>query len=159
RPEMQAGQYPDVFLLATDRDEALTETMLKDNGLENITDILDMDVYSEDVTVDDKILDGFTDTVSTNSYSVVDMYMTPMLSSSTGLFYNAGLFAEKGWDIPETCEEMWELGDNAAEEGISLFTYPDSGYFDTMIGSMLYASGGPDFFHAAMTYEEGIWKS
>src|SRR5699024_1342374 len=33
RPEMQAGNYPDVFLLATDRDEALTETMIKENGL------------------------------------------------------------------------------------------------------------------------------
>lgn len=159
RPEMQAGNYPDVFLLATDRDEALTETMIKENGLENISDILDMEVYGEDVTVGEKILDGFTDTLATNPYGDGEMYMAPMFYSPTGLFYNAGLFAEKGWDIPETWEEMWELGDKAAEEGISLFTYPDSGYFDTMIGSMLYAFGGPDFFHAAMTYEEGIWKS
>src|SRR5699024_10668142 len=30
RPEMQAGNYPDVFLLATDREEALTETLIKE---------------------------------------------------------------------------------------------------------------------------------
>src|SRR5690625_3189594 len=29
RPEMQAGDYPDIFLLATDREEALTETRIK----------------------------------------------------------------------------------------------------------------------------------
>src|SRR5699024_9788407 len=48
RPEMQAGDYPDVFLLATDRDEALTETMIKEEGMEDLTDILDMDVDGED---------------------------------------------------------------------------------------------------------------
>src|SRR5690625_7133947 len=54
---------------------------------------------------------------------------------------------------------MWELGDKAEKEGISLFTYPIAGYFDTLLGSMLYASGGPDFFNSAMSYEEGIWES
>ena len=37
-------------------------------------------------------------------------------------FYNAGLFEEKGWEVPTTWDEMWELGDKALEEGIYLFT-------------------------------------
>lgn len=159
RPEMQAGDYPDVFLLATDREEALTETMIKENGLESISDVLDMNVTGEDETVDEKILEGFTDTLATNPYGDDEMYLAPMFYSPTGLFYNAGLFEENGWDLPETWDDMWELGEKAAEEDIALFTYPIAGYFDTLIGSMLYASGGPDFFNAAMTYEEGIWES
>lgn len=159
RPQMQAGEYPDVFLLATDREEALTETLIKENGLENLEDILSMNAPGEDATVGDKILDGFTDTLATNPYTDGDMYLAPMFYSPTGLFYNKALLEEKGWDLPETWDDMWELGEKAEAEGISLFTYPVAGYFDTLIGSMLYASGGPDFFNDAMTYEEGVWES
>lgn len=159
RPNMQAGEYPDVALIATGRPEALTETLIKENGLENITDVFGMEVLGEDVNVNEKLLEGFTDTLATNPYADGETYLAPMFYSPTGLFYNAGLFEEKGWDVPKTWDEMWELGDKAAEEGISLFTYPTTGYFDTFIGSLLYATGGPDFFNSAMTYEDEIWKS
>ncbi|MGO1919506.1 MAG: carbohydrate ABC transporter substrate-binding protein, partial [Alkalibacterium gilvum] len=49
RPNMQAGDYPDVVLLSVSREEALTETLIKEDGLENLTDVLDMNVYGEDV--------------------------------------------------------------------------------------------------------------
>ncbi|MBU8565842.1 carbohydrate ABC transporter substrate-binding protein [Virgibacillus pantothenticus] len=159
RPNMQAGDYPDVLLLATNREEALTETLIKEDGVENITDVLDMQVPGEETTVNEKLLEGFTDTLATNPYADGETYLAPMFYSPTGLFYNAGLFEEKGWEVPKTWDEMWELGDKAKEEGIALFTYPTSNYFDTLIGSMLYAAGGTDFYSSAMTYEDGIWES
>lgn len=159
RPNMQAGEYPDVLLLATNRPEALTETLIKENGLENISDVLDMNIPTEKVTVNKKLLDGFTDTLATNPYANGETYLAPMFYSPTGLFFNAGLFEEKGWKVPETWDEMWELGEKAKKEGISLFTYPTTGYFDTLVGSMLYAAGGPEFYNAAMTYEDGIWET
>src|SRR5699024_9464044 len=159
RPQMQAGDYPDVVLLATDREEALTETLIKEKGLESLSDIGDLTIPGEDATVNDKLLDGFLDTLATNPYGDDETYMAPMFYSTTGLFYNAGLLEEKGWDLPETWEDMFELGDKAEEEGISLFTYPVAGYFDTFIGATLYAAGGPDFFESVMTYEEGVWDT
>lgn len=159
RPNMQAGEYPDVFHLATSRKEALTETLIKEDGLEELTDVLDMKVLGEDVVVKDKLLPGFTDTLATNPYADGKTFLAPMFYSPTGLFYNAGLFEEKGWDVPETWDEMFELGEKAKGEGISLFTYPIAGYFDTLFGSMLYAAGGPYLFNKAMTYEDGIWES
>lgn len=159
RPEMQAGDYPDVFLLATDREEALTETMIKENGVENISDVLTMDVPGEEAKVEDKILEGFTDTLATNPYGDDEMYLAPMFYSPTGLFYNEALLEENSWEVPNTWDEFLKLGDKSQEKDISLFTYPVAGYFDTLLGSMLYASGGPDFFDSAMTYEEGIWKT
>lgn len=159
RPQMQAGDYPDVFLLATDREEALTETLIKEKGVENISDVLDMTVPGEDAVVSDKLLDGFTDTLATNPYGDGETYLAPMFYSPTGLFFNQGLLDEHGWDVPETWDEMFELGEKAEAEGISLFTYPIAGYFDTLMRSMLYATGGPDFFNDVMTYEEGIWET
>src|SRR5690625_982971 len=87
------------------------------------------------------------------------MYLAPMFYSPTGLFYNAALLEEKGWDVPETWDDMFELGEKADAEGIALFTYPTAGYFDTLMRSMLYGAGGTDFFNEVMTYEEGIWET
>lgn len=159
RPNMQAGDYPDVVLLSVSREEALPETLIKEDGLENLTDVLDMKVYGEDVTVGEKMLPGFTDTLVTNPYGDDETYLMPMFYSPTGLFYNNGIFEEKGWELPETWEDMLTLGEEALAEDTYLFTYPVSGYFDTLFSSMLYASGGSDFFESAMTYEEGAWES
>lgn len=159
RPNMQAGNYPDVVLLAVGREEGLTETLIRENGLENLSDVLDMTVYSEDVTVSEKMMEGFTDTLVTNPYGDGETYLMPMFYSPTGLFYNSTLLEENGWEVPETWDDMFALGQESEAEGVSLFTYPIAGYFDTLIGSMLYASGGPELFDAAMSYEDGAWES
>lgn len=54
---------------------------------------------------------------------------------------------------------MWELGDKAKAEGISLFTYPTTGYFDAFMYALLSSAGGPAFFDECMTYGEGVWES
>lgn len=82
-----------------------------------------------------------------------------MFYSPCGLFYNAGFLKEKGWDVPTTWDEMWELGDKAAAEGTYLFTYPTTGYFDAFFYALMYAAGGPEFFNKATHYEEGIWDT
>jgi N-acetylglucosamine transport system substrate-binding protein len=158
-PNMKAGNYPDVVLLATGRKLALTETLIKDKALEDISDVLDMNVYGEDVKVKDKLVPGFTDTLATSPYDDGKTYMAPMFYSPTGLFYNAGLLEEKGWEVPKTWDEMWELGDKAKAEGISLFTYPTTGYFDAFFYSLLLEVGGPEFYNKAMKYKDGIWES
>ncbi len=158
-PAMKAGDYPDVVHLATGREAALTETLTKENALLPLTDVLDMTVPGEDVKVKDKIIPGFLDTLATNPYGDGVTYYAPMFYSPCGLFYNAGLLKEKGWDVPTTWEEMWALGDKAAEEGIALFTYPTTGYFDAFTYAALASAGGSNFFNSCMTYEDGIWES
>ena len=158
-PAMKAGDYPDVVHLATGREAALTETLTKENALLPLTDVLDMTVPGEDVKVKDKIIPGFLDTLATNPYGDGVTYYAPMFYSPCGLFYNAGLLKEKGWDVPTTWEEMWALGDTAAEEGIALFTYPTTGYFDAFTYAALASAGCSDFFNSCMTYEDGIWES
>lgn len=158
-PSMKAGDYPDVVHLATGREAALTETLTKEKALLPLTDVLEMTVPGEDVKVKDKIIPGFLDTLATNPYGDGVTYYAPMFYSPCGLFYNAGLLKEKGWDVPTTWDEMWELGDKAAAEGIALFTYPTTGYFDAFTYAVLSSAGGSDFFNSCMTYEDGIWES
>ena len=158
-PQMKAGNFYDVVHLATGREKALPETMLKENALTDLSDVLDMKVLGEDVTVGEKIIPGFTGNLTTNPYNDDRVYMMPMFYSPCGLFYNAGFLKEKGWDVPTTWDEMWELGDKAAAEGTYLFTYPTTGYFDAFFYALMYAAGGPEFFNKATHYEEGIWDT
>ena len=155
-PAMQGGEFPDVIHLATGREAGLTEQFIKDH---DITDVLSMTVPGEDKLVSEKIAGGFTETSLTNPYGDGKTYLAPMFYSPCGLFYNAGLFAEKGWEVPATWDEMWELGDTALEEGIYLFTYPTTGYFDAFLYALMYTVGGPEFFDAATHYEDGIWDT
>lgn len=94
-PAMKAGDYPDVVHLATGREAALTETLTKEKALLPLTDVLDMTVPGENVTVKDKIIPGFLDTLATNPYGDGVTYYAPMFYSPCGLFYNAGLFQRK----------------------------------------------------------------
>lgn len=158
-PSMQAGDYPDVIHLATGREKALTETFIKDQNIVDITDVLSMTVPGESAKVGDKIAGGFTETSLTNPYGDGKTYLAPMFYSPCGLFYNAGLFEEKGWEVPSTWDEMWELGDKAAAEGIALFTYPTTGYFDAFFYALMYSVGGADFFDQATNYTEGVWDT
>ena len=158
-PDMKAGNYPDVIHLATGRPLALTETMTKDNALRDLSAILEMTVPGANVTVKDKILPGFLDTSLTKPYSDGKTYLMPMFYGPCGLFYNAGLFQQKGWEVPKTWDEMWELGEKAKAEGIALFTYPTTGYFDAFFYGLMYSIGGDAFFQKATHYAEGVWDS
>lgn len=157
--QMQGDEYPDVIHLATGRPAGLTEQFIKDNNLTDITDVLSMTVPGEEKKVSEKIAAGFTETSLTNPYNDGKTYLAPMFYSPCGLFYNAGLFEQKGWTVPATWDEMWALGETAKAEGIYLFTYPTAGYFDAFLYALMYSVGGPEFFNAATHYEEGIWET
>ena len=156
---MQNGEFPDVVHLATGRAAGLTEQLVKQNALHPLTNMLATTIPGETATPADKIAGGFTDNNIVAPYGDGVTYMAPMFYSPCGLFYNAKLFEEKGWEVPTTWDEMWALGDLAAAEGIALFTYPTAGYYDAFMFALMNAIGGPEFFNAITTYEEGAWDS
>lgn len=156
---MQGGDFPDVVLLATGREAALTEQFIRDKNLADLSDVLNMTIPGENKKVKEKLAGGFTDSIATNPYGDGKTYLMPMFYSPCGLFYNKGLFEEKGWEVPKTWDEMWALGDKAKKEGIYLFTYPTTGYFDAFFYALMYTVGGADFFDKATHFEKNIWDS
>jgi len=156
---MQNGEFPDVVHLALGRPAGLTEQLVKANAMHDLTNMLATTIPGEATTPAEKIIPGFTATSATNPYADGKTYMAPMFYSPCGLFYNAKLFEDKGWEVPTTWDEMWALGDVAAAEGISLFTYPTAGYYDAFMFALMNAIGGPEFFNAITNYEEGAWDS
>ena len=156
---MQNGEFPDVVHLATGRPAGLTEQLIKANGMHDLTNMLSLTIPGESVKVSEKIAGGFTDNIICSPYGDGKTYLAPMFYSPCGLFYNAKLFEAKGWAVPTTWDEMWELGDKAAADGIALFTYPTAGYYDAFMFALTNAIGGPEFFNAVTTYQEGAWET
>ena len=156
---MQNGEFPDVVHLALGRPAGLTEQLVKANALHDLTNMLATTIPGESTTPAEKIVPGFTSTSATNPYADGKTYMAPMFYSPCGLFYNATLFEQKGWEVPTTWDEMWALGETAKAEGSSLFTYPTAGYYDAFMFALMNAIGGPEFFNAVTNYEEGAWDS
>lgn len=158
-PAMKSGEYPDVILHSMGAESALTETFIKDNNIVDLTDVLSMTVPGESTTVKEKILPGFVDNSITNPYGDGKTYLMPMFYGPCGLFFNEGLFEEKGWTVPTTWDEMWELGEKAKAENIALFTYPTAGYFDAFFYSLLHEASGNDLFQKALRFGEGAWET
>ena len=158
-PKMKAGDFPDVVMLALGRKKALPETLIKEKALADISDLFDMKVYGEDKKVSEKLLNGVLGSTVTDPYRDGKHYLAPMFYAPTGLFYNQGLFEQKGWEVPKDMPAMKELAEKAKAEGISLFTYPTTGYLDSFFPAVLANAGGVDLFNKAMSYEKGIFAS
>ncbi|MEV5893329.1 carbohydrate ABC transporter substrate-binding protein [Nonomuraea fuscirosea] len=158
-PNMKAGRFPDVVVLGQGRKAALTETLIKDKALEDLTPVLQAKVPGEDKTVGDKLIDGIVGNLNTNPYGDGKTYTMPMYYAPTGLFYNKGLFEKKGWKVPATWDEMFALGETAKKDKISLFTYPTAGYLDSYFFALLADVGGEQFYTDVMTYKQGVWQT
>lgn len=115
RPEIQAGNLPDVIYLSIGQQDSLTETMLKENMVMDITDILDRTIPGEDTTVKDKLIPGFINTVVTDPYNDGKTYLAPLFYAPAGLWYNQAMFKDGGgkYELPETMDEFIALGKEA----------------------------------------------
>ncbi|GAA2540394.1 hypothetical protein GCM10010435_04770 [Winogradskya consettensis] len=158
-PNMKAGKFPDVVVLGQGRKAALTETLVKDKALEDLTPLLTTKVPGEEKTVGDKLTGGIVGNLNTDPYGDDKTYLMPMYYSPTGLFYNKGLFASKGYKVPATWDEMFALGDQAKAQGLPLFTYPTAGYLDSYFFALLADVGGEQFYTDVMTYKQGVWQT
>lgn len=158
RPDIQAGNVPDLIYLSVGSEGGLTDTMIKEKQVLEITDVLDMEIPGEDVKVSDKLIPGIEEGLNTMPYGDGKLYLSPINYGPCGLYYNAGLFEEKGWQVPTTWDEMWTLGDKAKEEGIYLFTYPTTGYFDAFFSALLNETVGPETYAKLMSYDTEAWK-
>lgn len=90
-PQMKAGDYPDIVMLALGRKKALPETLIKEKALADLTGLFDMKVYGEDKKVSEKLLNNVLGTTVTDPYGDGKHYLAPMFYAPTGLFYNEAL--------------------------------------------------------------------
>lgn len=160
RPKITAGKdVPDIIYLTVGGVGGLTDTLIKEKQIADISALLDTEIPGESTKVKDKILSSFVQGATADPYGDGKLYLAPFTYDPCGLFYNAGLFEQKGWTVPTTWDEMWELGEKAKAEGIALFTYPTTGYFDAFFSALLNETVGADAYTKLMEYDTKTWQS
>ena len=109
--------YPDVIGIGGDADYA----SFVDSSI--LADVADCDTIS-------KVSPAYQDILKSVTYVPMDgIYGVPYVANAAGMLYNKDMFAEKGWTIPETWDDMIALFDEIKAEGEVLPIY--LGYRDT----------------------------
>ncbi|WP_461812915.1 carbohydrate ABC transporter substrate-binding protein [Faecalimonas sp.] len=152
--DIKNGKVPDVVYYNLGQQSGFTETMLKEKAIADISDVFDDELKG-------KLVAGITENAAAQPYGDGKIYLAPIMYTPTGLWYNKDLFEgpNKKYDLPTTWDEFFALGDKAKADGISLFTYPQSGYFDATMYQMLAQAGGIDFYNKAVNYDKDTWTS
>ena len=152
--DFKNGDIPDVVYYNLGQQSGFTETMLKEHAIADISD-----VFNDELK--EKLVPGITENVAAQPYADGKIYLAPIIYTPTGLWYNKDLFEgdNKKYDLPTTWDEFFALGDQAKADGIALFTYPQSGYFDATMYQMLAQAGGMDFYNKAVNYDQDTWTS
>lgn len=159
RPKLTSGKdVPDVIYLTVGAVGGLTDTLIKEKQIADISGLLETTIPGEDKKVKDKILTSFVEGATADPYGDGKLRLAPLNLGPCGLFYNAKLLKDKGWAVPTTWDEMFELGEKAKKEGISLFTYPTAGYFDAFFTSLLNVTAGPEVYAKLIAYDTEAWK-
>ncbi len=159
RPKLTSGKdVPDVIYLSVGAVGGLTDTLIKEKQIADISALLETEIPGEDKKVKDKILTPFVEGATADPYGDGKLRLAPLNLGPCGLFYNAKLLKDKGWDVPTDWDAMFELGEKAKKEGIALFTYPTAGYFDAFFTSLLNATAGPETYAKLIAYDSEAWK-
>lgn len=99
----------------------------------------------DNMTVQDKVNSEFQSTLKMSVSGEEHTYRLPWTSGMGGIYYNAKMFEENGWKVPETTEELTALvkqilenpvevkGDDASSVKPFVYTGENTDYFDYAI--------------------------
>lgn len=89
--------------------------------LANLDDVYET-IIEDNLTMKDKLRDGVKDFGLING----SYYSIPWTEGVTGIVYNAGMFEQKGWEVPKTFNELLDLTEQIKTEGAGVkpFTWP-----------------------------------
>ena len=154
RPNILAGNPPDfVFLHSTDP-SGVTQAMIKDHALTDISDVME--------EVKDRLLPGFVENTLCQPYGDGKTYLAPMYYSGTGLWYNKNYFEANGLEAPVTWDDFFALGEKIKEiDGRALYTYQGiyPTYNEMMVDPALMAGVGAEGYQKMRNYEAGAWDN
>jgi N-acetylglucosamine transport system substrate-binding protein len=120
RPRFVGGDAPDV-LNNSGPDSMDLAALAAENHLADLTVLFDAPSVDDPAKkIRDTVTPAVIDNAKINGKDLVLNYTV----SHRALWYNAKLFASKGWSLPRTWAEFTALGDKAKQEGILLFAYP-----------------------------------
>lgn len=161
RPQIVAGNVPDFISMNDNDSTGLVASLIRENALMDISDVFETPGLEDTSPLKNQVLEGVLETSKCSPYGDGKIYLAPFNASPMGLVYNKALFAEKGWEVPETWDEFFALGDKAKSEGIALFTYAGihPGYMESLLWPAIASAAGIDTATNISKYAEGSFSS
>lgn len=173
RPQIVAGNPPDVLVVVDTEQSGLITSLVKEKGLLDISDVFESKALDNDQLLKDMVLPGMLDSTRFSPYQDGRVYLAPLNTGPMGLIYNKKLFREKGWKLPETWDEFFALGEELKKEENdlvdnngkrtkrALFTYqgiyPD--YLEEIMYPSLANAAGIDNLKRIFAHEPSSFKN
>ncbi|WP_438348160.1 carbohydrate ABC transporter substrate-binding protein [Paenibacillus sp. FA6] len=173
RPQIVAGNPPDVLVVVDTEQSGLITSLVKEKGLLDISDVFESKALDNDQLLKDMVLPGMLESTRFSPYQDGRVYLAPLNTGPMGLIYNKKLFREKGWKLPETWDEFFVLGEELKKEENdlvdnngkrtkrALFTYqgiyPD--YLEEIMYPSLANATGIDNLKRIFAHEPGSFKT
>ena len=158
KPRFLSGDTPDVLYLPQWNKELPPKQLAKEGAIKPLNEFLKGKDYTGTKNFADLFAPGIIDTCTINNDK--NIYWLPIAYGGLGLWANGGLLKENGWEVPNTWEEFFALGEKAKAKGLALFCYP--GVYPSYISHSMYAAlanlGGLDVLKDLSTYEEGAYQ-
>ena len=160
RPKIISGDVPDLIYHNTGNLDGVMTGLVKDHALMDISDLFEEEALDKEGKLKDIILPGMLEGAAYAPYGDGKIYFAPFNTAPQGLIYNKTLFEEKGWEVPETWEEFYALGDEAKKEDRALITYPGlyPGYLRNLVEPEIASNAGVDALDDIYNYREGCWE-
>lgn len=133
------------------------DALVSDGELAELTPLLDAPSYDDpSVTVRETLRDGVLDAGTFNG----KVYALNYVFSAWTIWYDAALFADKGWTPPTTWDEMLALCPAIQAEGIAPWTYAGQHpvYLYDMFLMLAGRHGGVDVLKAIDHLEADAWR-
>lgn len=161
RPQIVAGNVPDFIVMNDNDSTGLIASLIKEKALLDITDVFEGGGLDDETPLKEQVNDGILETAKCQPYGDGKIYLAPFNSSPMGLVYNKTLFEEMGYELPETWDEFFALGDKAKEDGYALMTYAGiyPGYVESLLWPALASATGIDNVQELSNYVEGTFST
>lgn len=161
RPQIVAGNVPDFISMNDNDTTGLVASLIRENALLEIGDVFEGPGLIDTSPLKDQVLEGVLNTAKCAPYGDGKIYLAPFNASPMGMVYNKTLFEENGWELPETWDAFFELGDKAKEKGIALFTYAGihPGYVESVLWPAIASAEGIDTATDISNYVPGSFSS
>lgn len=158
QPRFAGGTPPDV-MDNSGADNLDTASLAAQKKLVDLTPLLDAPAIDDpSKKVRDTLIAG---TVEQGRYGGSEVYALNYAFTVFGTWYSQKLMADRGWEYPETFDDMIKLSAKIKKAGIAPFTYP--GKFPYYVHFDLFAQiakvGGSEAIIAIDNLEDGAWKT
>lgn len=158
KPRVLSGDAPDFLYHNDNKEDGLVQTMIRNHALTDLTDVFEGRAYDREETLRDIIaIPNLLESEKFSPYQDGKVYLAPFNYSPVGLVYDRSLFAENGWQVPQTWQQFFALGEEAAAQGRTLFVYPGvyHGYLEGIFFPAVANAVGLEGLHKMFNYEKG----